>query len=220
MNLAESVQRRILQLVPVPLLNRWCWSRPRFVIELLCHCLNEKNIVVEERGLAMRKPAFPPVAKKMSQLDTVSILNLLRQDENLWRLYMAGVGIRPFPSLPYILLQLIYDLGGSEGRKKVKDIVERCRLTLGGRTQGYILENFKTETVIEILEGLPEFEVTMRLSLSRAEAVALWLDQWDLKMRRIGKPPVSPEWIGRLTGERAFQIIDLMKRLEFRRERI
>ena len=219
MKLAPSVQRRILELTPSRWLDSWCRSRPRFVIELLCHWVNEKNIDIEERGLASRKSAsIVHVAKKLSQLSVVSILYLLNQDENLWRLYIAGVGFRPFPSLPYILLQLTYDLGGKEGRDKVLEVVRSSRQSVGGRIQGTIVENLKTDTVIELFEVLPEFEVRMRLMFSDSRAVAFWLDYWDREMKRLGQPMKSAYWLGQLPGDRAYEIEHLMKQLEFRRK--
>lgn len=214
-----SVQRRILQIIPAKLLDRWCRSRPKFVIELLCHWVNEKNIVIEERGLAPRKSAsIVAVAKKLSQLSAVSILYLLNQDENLWKLYLAGVGTISFKNLPYILLELIYDLGGDEGRDKVIEVVQRARQTIGGRKQGMIFENLKTDTVIDLFERLPEMEVRMRLMFGAPKAVAFWLDHWDLKMKILDQPPKSEFWLGRIPGERAYEIELLMKQLEFRRK--
>jgi hypothetical protein len=218
MKLAPSVQRRILELTPARWLDSWCRSRPKFVIELLCHWINEKNIDIEERGLAPIKSAsLVAVVKKFSKVSAVSILYLLKQDESLWKLYMAGVGTISFKTLPYIMLELMYDLGGSEGRAKVVDVVLRSRQTIGGRIQGDLLENFKTDTVIDIFETLPEFDVRMRLMFNKPETVAFWLDHWDLRMKRIGQPLKSEFWLAKLPGERAFQIQTLMTKLEFRK---
>ncbi len=223
MRLTSSIQRAILDLTPVFWLELLCRKRPRFAIELLCYWINQVTVIHEsglERELVERQPAPLPVVKKMSKLSELSILNLLKQDESLWKYYMAGEGIKPLPSLPYLLLELMYDLGGSEGRVKVLKVVERSRKTLGGRKQGDILENFKTETVLDLFEQLPETEVRMRLMFSAPKAVALWLDHWDRRMTRSGKPPISPTWIGRLPAERAFEIEKLMRELEFRRPKI
>ena len=56
----------------------------------------------------------------------------------------------------------------------------------------------------------------MRLSMSKDEAVALWLSHWDLRMKEMGRPPRSNYWIAQLPGERAFKIEQLLKSLEFR----
>jgi len=219
MKLAPSVQRRILELTPASWLDSWCRSRPQFVIELLCHWINEKNIDIEERGLASRKTTpLVHVAKKFSKLSVISILYLLNQDETLWKLYMPPGGIITFKTLPYILLELMYDLGGSEGRKKVLEVVQRTRQTVSGRKQGDILENFKTDTVIDIFENLPEFDVRMRLLFNKPETVAFWLNHWDLKMRRASQPEKSAHWLGKLPGEQAYKVQKLMKDLEFRKK--
>lgn len=218
MKLALSVQRRILELTPARWLDSWCRSHPKFVIELLCHWINEKNIDIEERGLAPIKSAsLVAVVKKFSKLSAVSILYLLNQDESLWKLYMAGVGIISFKTLPYIMLELMYDLGGSEGRAKVVEVVLRSRQTIGGRIQGELLENFKTDTVIDIFEDLPEFDVRMRLMFNAPETVAFWLDHWDLRMKRLAQPLKSEYWLAKLPGKRAFEIQALMTKLEFRK---
>ncbi len=221
--LASSIQRKLLDLTPVFWLELLCRTRPKFAIELLCYWINEVTVIHEsglERELVERQPAPLPVVKKLSKLSVLSILNLLKQDESLWRYYVAGVGLIPFPTLPYLLLELMYDLGGSEGRKKVLQVIEKSRRTLGGKKQGEILENFKTETVLDLFDQLPEIEIRMRLMYSKPEAVALWLDHWDRRMKQAGNPPISSTWIGRLTGERAFQIEKLMRELEFRRPKI
>ena len=82
----------------------------------------------------------------MSKLSTLSLLNLLRQDKSLWQYYMAnakGGFVGNLPPLPYILLEIIYDLGGEEGRQKVRDVVQKSRMTIGSPNQADILENFK-----------------------------------------------------------------------------
>lgn len=218
MELASSVQRKILELTPIFLLESLCRRRPEFVIRLLCHFVNEKNPNIRERELAPRFIAPVPVAKKLSKLSVVAILHLLNQDENLWQMYLAGVGVIPFAGLPYILLELIFDLGGQEGREKVRDIIARSRVTIGGRRQGQILEYFRTDTVLDLFEMLPAMDVRMRLLLSNVHAVALWLTHWDLRMDEIGRPPKSSYWIAQLPGERAYQIEHLMRDLEFRRK--
>ena len=223
MKLASSVQRKILDLTPRLWLEILCRARPKFVIGLLCYWINEVTVIRKsglERTLVDRQPAPLPVVKKLSKLSVLSILNLLRQDESLWKLYMAGAGFVNLKNLPYILLELMYDLGGSEGREKVLQVAGKTRTTLGGRKQGEMFENFKTETVLDLFEKLPEFEVRMRLMFSNPKAVALWLDHWDRRMKRSGKSPVSPTWIGRLPAGRAFEIEKLMRELEFRRPKV
>ena len=211
-----SVQRLMMYVTPTFVLNILCRICPKTVIGLLCHWVNEKNPDLEERGLAKRRINPVPVAKKMSKLSNLSILYLLKQDASLWRLFLPGVGIIPFPDLPAILLELIFELGGEKGRKKVNEIIAKCRLTLGGRKQGEILENFKTDTVLDLFETLPPMDVIMRLRFSKPEAVAIWLTHWDLRMKELNKPPKSAYWIARIPGERAFQIEELMRGLEFR----
>jgi len=222
-----SVQRLMLYITPIWLLEFMCHWFPRTVIGLLCHWMNEKNPNREERHLAERFLNPVQVAKKMSHLSTVAILHLLAQDESLWKMYLPGVGrkkdnsighgkVIPMKSVPYILLELIFDLGGPAGKEKVKDIVARCRVTLGGQKQGEIFENLKTDMVLDLFEMLPPVEVKMRLAFCKEEAVALWLRQWDHRMKHIGRPLVSTYWVAQLTGERAFKIEKLMKDLEFR----
>jgi hypothetical protein len=219
MKLAPSVQRRILELTPALWLDSWCRSRPKFVIELLCHWISEKNPEIEERGLALRKStALVSVAKKLSKISALSFLYLLQQDENLWKYYSPPAGFTPMRTLPYILLEIIYDLGGNEGRKKIIEVVQRSRQTLGGRKQGDILENFKVDIVLEIFESLPEFDVRMRLMFNEDETVAFWLNHWDQKMRNMNKAEPSLYWLGRLSGKRAYRIQALMRNLEFRRK--
>lgn len=222
-----SVQRLMLYLTPIWLLEIMCRTFPKVVIGLLCHWMNERNPNREERVFAERLLNPVQVAKKVSKLSTTSILHLLAQDENLWRMYVPGIGrqkdnsiskgkIIPMKGVPYILLELMFDLGGQEGKEKVKDVVTRCRVTLGGAKQGEIFENFKTDVVLDLFEMLPPVEVKLRLAFSKEEAVALWLRQWDHRMKHIGRPLVSHYWVAQLTGERAFKIEKLMKDLEFR----
>jgi hypothetical protein len=226
MALAPSVQRKIMWMTPKSLLEVLCRTRPKFVIQLLCHWLNEKNPNVEERFLAPRFLAFGPVAKKVSQLSVLSILNLIKQDRSLWQFYVAtpdGGKVINMAAVPYILLQLMFDLGGREGREKVAQIVRKCRTTLGNQKQREMLLNFKTETAIELFEVFLEIfpgnvEIRMCLVNSTDEAIAIWLDRWDLRMKRTEQPPVSPYWVGQLPGERAFKVEKLLRELESRRK--
>lgn len=215
-----SVQRLMFYVTPVWALNAMCRAFPKTVIGLFSHWISEKNIDLEERRLAPRKPTLMlPVAKKMSKLSTISILTLLKQDGSLWKLYIAGVGMIPLPNLPFVLLELTYELGGPEGKKKVLEIVQRSRQTIGGRIQGSILEAFKVDNVIDMFEQLPPVEVRMRLMMSTPEAVAFWLDHWDMKQQRCGRPNMkSALWLGQLPGEKAYAIQKLMTGLEFRRK--
>lgn len=220
-----SVQRLMMYLIPVWVLNIMSRVDPKMVIGLFCHWINEKNPDIEERQLAKRRPNVLPVAKKFCALSTLSILNLLRQDSSLWRFYFSntsGGTVVPLPSLPYILLEVVYDLGGEEGRQKVIDVVRRSRMTVGSPKQGDILENFKVDTVIEIFEEFERtggaMEVRMRLGFSHDKAVAMWLDHWDIKTRRVDQPSKSSFWLGQLPGSRAFHIQQLMTGLEFRRK--
>jgi hypothetical protein len=215
----------MMYLTPVWVLDIISRIHPRVVIGLLCHWVNEKNPDIEERQLATRKPNILPVAKKFCALSTLSILNLLRQDSSLWRFYFSndhGGAVGSLATLPYILMEVVYDLGGDEGRQKVIDVVRRSRMTIGSFTQGNILENFKVDTVIDIFEILEKtggaMEIKMRLSFSNEHAVAMWLDHWDLKMRRIDQPTKSSYWLGQLPGARAFAIQRHMRELEFRRK--
>lgn len=222
-----SVQRLMLYLTPIWLLDIMCRLCPKTVIALLCHWVNEKNPDLEERALAERLINPVQVAKKMSQLSIISILHLLKQDESLWKMYLPGIGrekdgslsrgkVIPMKTLPYLLLELMFDLGGQQGKEKVKEIVAKTRVTLGGMKQGDILENFKTDVVLDLFDMLPAMEVRMRLQFSKDEAVALWLSHWDLRMKEIGRPPRSNFWIAQLPGERAYRIEKMVKDLEFR----
>jgi len=190
------------------------------VIDLLCHWISEKNPEIEERSLAFRKTTLiVSVVKKLSRLSVVSFLHLLQCDDSLWRLYMPHVGgFINLKTLPFILLQVMYDLGGSEGRAKLIEIVLRARQTIGSPKQGAILENLKVDTVIELLEELPDMEVRMRLTFSTPEAVAFWLNHWDLKMKRTDQPLKSEFWLGQLPGERGYKIEKMLRDLEFRRK--
>ena len=223
MPLAPSVQRKIMWLTPTPLLELLARTNPKLVIKLLCHWLNEKNINVNERFLAPRLIAPVPVAKKCSQLSVLSILNLLRQDESLWQFYAPtpkeGVMIN-LQALPFILLELMFDLGGTKGRKKVAAIVTKCRTTLGGAKQLQILRAFKTDTVLDIFEMIPDVEVNMILKNQGCEVniAAFWLGQWDLRMQRTHQPMKSGYWLGQIPGERAYQIEVALRSLEFRRK--
>lgn len=221
MKLASSVQRQLLDWTPVLWLEILCRKRPRFAIELLCHWVNELTVIQEsglERELADRKPMLLPVVKKMSKLSTLAILNLLKQDPNLWRLYVAGPGIIPMRNLPFILLEIMYELGGTDGRKKVVDVAINVRTSVGGAKQGEMFESLKASTVIHLFESIPEAEVKMRLQFSNPRAVAFWLDFWDREMQRLDQPMKSAYWLGQLPGERAYDVELLMKQLEFRRK--
>ena len=222
-----SVQRLMLYLTPIWLLDIMCRLCPKTVIALLCHWVNEKNPDLEDRMLAERLINPVQVAKKMSQLSIISILHLLKQDESLWKMYLPGFGrekdgslsrgkVIPMKTLPYLLLELMFDLGGQQGKEKVKEIVAKTRVTLGGMKQGDILENFKTDVVLDLFDMLPAMEVRMRLQFSKDEAVALWQSHWDLRMKEIGRPPRSNFWIAQLPGERAYRIEKMVKDLEFR----
>lgn len=237
MKLAPSVQRKLMFLTPMPVFEMLCRAYPKFAIELLCHWLNEKNINVEERFLAPRLIAPVPVAKKVSQLSVLSILNLLRQDDKLWKFYVPNHdegAIINLNVLPYILLELIFDLGGKEGREKVAKVVEKCRTTIGAPKfeppkQGEppkpkppkqidLLKNFKTDTVLDIFEMLPPTEVGMILKhpACEIEMAAFWLTHWDMRMERMDQPPKSEFWLGQIPGDRAFKIEKAMRELEFR----
>lgn len=225
MALAPSVQRKIMWLTPQPILELLARIRPEFVIRLLCHWLNEKNPNIEERFLAERLINPVAVAKKMSQLSVLSILNLLRQDESLWRMYVptptGGITINLKP-LPYILLQLMFDLGGQDGRNKVLDILLKCRTTIGGGKQGELLKNLNIESVVDLFEMLVEKnqhgEVRMCLNGSSNEVVAIWLDHWDRRSNRSDQPAQSSLWVAKLPAEKAFAIEKLLRELEFRRK--
>ncbi len=220
-----SVQRLMMYLTPIWALDTMCRVCPKTVIGLLCHWVNEKNPSSEERQLAKRRINPLPVAKILSKLSTLSILNLLRQDESLWKLYMpntTGGAMISLRNLPYILLEIVYDLGGTEGRAKVREIVQKSRMTLGSPKQGDILENFKVDTVLDIFEDFERsngaMEIKMRLSFSNIKAVAMWLDHWDLRMQRLDKPTKSAYWIGQLPGVRAYELEQRLRNLEFRRK--
>ncbi|PIE33032.1 hypothetical protein CSA56_13335 [candidate division KSB3 bacterium] len=216
-----SVQRLMMYFTPMWTLNLMCRICPKTVIGLFCHWANEKNPDIEERGLANRRLNLAQVAKKFSQLSDRSILRLLRQDSSLWRMYLSGMGVRPFPDLPYLLLQLIFDLGGQEGKEKVKRIVMRTRVILGGGKQGQIMEYFKTDTVIELFEMLPAAEIGTRLRLTSQFAdpaiVAIWLTHWDLRRRECERDAVSHYWLTQLPAALAFDVEERMRAIEFRR---
>lgn len=231
----KSIQNLMMRLVPNKVLDIMCFACPKTVIGLLCHWLNEKNPILRERFLAPRFIAPVHVSKKLSKLSELSILNLLRQDESLWKFYapnLEGGRIFNLKGLPYILLQLIFDLGGTEGREKVRDLVLKCRTTLGSPKQGEILRNFNVETVVDIFEMILEkpqgggpAEVRMCLMNSinpndgeTYKILAIWLDHWDRRMSLMGLPAQSSDWVAKLPGERAFKLEELLKDLEFRRK--
>ena len=233
MALVQSVQRKVMWLTPQPILELLARIRPRFVIGLLCHWLNEKNIIIEERFLAPRLINPVGVAKKMSQLSVLSILNLLRQDEGLWQFYAAtpdGGKTVNLTALPYILLEIMFDLGGEEVRKKVADIVTKSRTTIGGFKQLQILKACKTDTVLDIFEMIPEMEINMIFKNLRSnknpqtgddeniEILAFWLNHWDLRMESTTQPLKSAYWLGKLPGDQAFKVEMTMRALEFRRK--
>ena len=216
-----SVQRLMMYLTPVWALNLMCRVCPKTVIGLLCHWANEKNPDVEERGLAKRRLNLAPVAKKFSKLSDLNILRLLKQDSNLWRMYLAGIGVRPFPTLPYLFLQLIFDLGGREGKEQVKRIVMRTRMTLGGGKQAQILEYFKIDSVIDLFEMFPATETGMRLRLTSEfgdpAITAIWLTHWDSRRRESEQDPISHYWLTQLPAALALKVEEKMKSVEFRR---
>lgn len=204
-----TIRQQIISVVPVPIMNWWCHKNPKLVIDLLKGWVTDLNPNPEERWLQASGPAWVPVAKKLSLLSSSSILSLLKQDANLWG---------AFPPLRFILLEIMYDLGGNEGRKKVQEIVNRIRVVAGGPAAEQLFESLKTDIVIELFENMPEFEVRMRLAFNHPQTVALWLDHWDLKMKRLDQPMKSAYWIGKIPGRRGFEIQALMKDLEFRRK--
>ena len=220
---APSVQRKIMWLTPIWLLELLSRSHPEFVIKLLCHWLNEKNTIVEERFLAPRLIAPVPVAKKFSQLSILAMLNLLRQDDKLWDFFApnpkGGIMIN-LKVVPYILLELTFDLGGKEGRGKVTDLIAKCRTTIGAGKQIDILNNFKTSTVLDIFEALPETEVGMILKHPACDikTVTFWLGQWDLRMQRSQQPMKSEFWLEQIPGGRAYEIEKMLREVEFRRK--
>lgn len=223
MELAPSVQRKIMWLTPMPFLEFLSRAYPKFVIGLLCHWLNEKNAIIEERFLAPIQIAPVPVAKKLGQLSVLSILNLLKQDERLWQFYAPTVNegvVINLTALPYILLELMFDLGGKDGREKVRDILVKCRTTIGSGKQLDLLRAFKTDVVIDLFEMMPEAEVGMILKNFQCDPamVAFWLNHWDLRMERTDQPPKSAYWLGKIPGRRGFDIEAAMRALEFRRK--
>ncbi|PID55908.1 hypothetical protein CSB45_13900 [candidate division KSB3 bacterium] len=212
-----SVQRLMMYLTPIWLLNIMCRVWPKMVIGLLCHWLNEKNPNLEYRRLAKRQGNFLPVAKKFSKLSDLSIIYLLKQDESLWKLYIPGLGkMISLGALRYIFLEIIFELGGKEGRDKVKSIIGTCRATLGGKILDGMFSHFKIETVLDLFEALPPAEVRSLLSSGQENVVALWLTHWDLRMNELGRAPKSPYWITQFSGERAYKIEELMRGLDFR----
>lgn len=220
-----SVQRLMMYFTPVFLLDIMARICPKTVIGLLCHWVSEKNPNLLERRLARRRPNVLPVAKKFSQLSTLSILNILRQDESLWKFHAAnttGGAIINLGILPYIFLEVTYELGGAEGREKVLEVVRESRLTIGSPKQGDILEYFKVDTVLDIFEELERtggtMEIKMRLQFSNEYAAAMWLEHWDLRMQRLEQPMKSAFWLGQIPGERSFRLGELLKKLEFRRK--
>ncbi len=229
MALAQSVQRKIMWLTPQSILELLARIQPRFVISLLCHWVNEKNPNIGERFLTPRFINPVGVAKKMSQLSTLAILNLLRQDNSLWHFYVAtpneGAVIN-LSALPYILLEIMFDLGGPEGRDKVADVVAKSRTTIGGGVQKDMLKNFKTDTVLDLFDKMQEMEVNMIFKNFRPsppdnndiKILAFWLNHWDLRMQRTRQPLKSAYWLGKLPGPQAYEVEREMKNLEFRRK--
>jgi len=215
-----SVQRLMMYATPVWALDIMCRVCPKTVIGLLCHWANEKNPNIEERRLAKRLLNLAQVGKKFSKLSNLGILYLLKQDESLWKMYIAGVGIITFPDLPALLLQLMFELGGQEGRERVRDIIARMRVTIGGGKQAQILEYFSTDTVLDLFEMLPAMEVSMRLRVSSKyspEVVAIWLTHWDLRKEECEQDKVSKYWIMQLPAGLAFEVEKKIKEIELRR---
>lgn len=226
--LAPSVQRKIMLITPKPLFEFLARKHPRFVIRLLCHWLNEKNPYIEERRLAPRLLNPVGVAKKMSQLSVIAILYLLQQDESLWQLYSPnphGGHIFNLKVLPYILLELMFDLGGREGREKVKKVILKSRVTLGSKKQADILKNFQADNVIDLFEedDFSEGEIAMILktgigfSEDDLKVGAYWLNLWDYRMKNEKLPPKSLHFLGKMPAERAFKMEKFIKELERRR---
>lgn len=217
------VQRLMMYVTPIWLLNIMCRVCPKTAIGLFCHWLNEKNPDFEERQIAKRRINPVPVAKKLSQLSVLSILCLLRQDDSLWKFYapnLTGGAIINLKPLPYILLELIFDLGGKEGRNKISQVVQKSRTTIGGAKQIDILRNFKTDTVLDLFEVFPDGEINMILKNVSCETkmIAFWLTHWDLRKQLTDQPGKSEYWLGQIPGMRAFEIEGHMKDLEFRRK--
>ncbi|GAK56877.1 hypothetical protein U27_03841 [Candidatus Vecturithrix granuli] len=216
------VQRLMMYVTPTWLLNIMCFFCPKTVIGLLCHWLNEKNPDLGERGLAPRRINPVPVSKKMSKLSVLGILYLLRQDESLWKFFAPnpkGGKVINLQPLPYILLELMFDLGGPEGREKVSKVIQKCRMTLGGVKQTEILQNFKVDNVIELFEMFPPGEVNMCLKNQRsAEVVAFWLYHWDLRKQKAEAPIISPYWIGQLPANQASEVQRALGHTELRGE--
>ena len=225
--LAPSVQRKIMLITPIPLLELLARKQPRFVIRLLCHWLNEKNPHVEERHLAPRLINPVGVAKKMSQLSVIALLHILQQDESLWQFYSPnphGGHMFNLRILPYILLELMFDLGGPEGREKVKKVILKSRVTLGSGKQAAILKNFQADNVIDLFEDdFPESDIAMLLKSGIGFADddlkvgAYWLNLWDYRMKDEKLPLKSLHFLGKMPAERAFKMEKFLKDLERRR---
>ncbi len=226
--LAPSVQRKIMLVTPIPLLEVLARKHPKFVIRLLCHWLNEKNPHLEDRHLAPILINPVAVAKKMSQLSVVAILHILQQDDSLWQFYSPnthGGFTFNLKILPYILLELMFDLGGEEGRNKVKKVILKSRTTLGGKKQAEILKNFKADNVIDIFDSgdFSESEIAMILksgigfSDEDLTVGAYWLNLWDYRMKDEKRPPKSLHFLGKMPAGRAFKMEKFVKDLERRK---
>lgn len=220
---APTVQRKLMWMTPTPVLEMLARAHPRFAISLFCHWLNEKNINIEERFLSPRLIAPVPVAKKFSQLSELAILNILRQDERLWQFYVptpAGGTIINLGVLPFILMEITFELGGKEARQKIATVITKCRTTLGGGKQAQILKVFKTDTVLDLFEIMPDGEINMIFKNMSCgiELIAFWLNHWDMRMLRINQPAKSEIWLGKIPGERAFEIEKALRALEFRKK--
>jgi hypothetical protein len=194
-------------ITPRFVLEIWCRHWPKFVIGLLGYWSEQKNPKLPYRWLQEYDKDFPSVTKKISQLSASSILNLFRQDKSLW----------PFPDFRYVIIQLMYNLGGKQGRDKVAEVVMMSRKILGRDEQGKILEFLATDTVVELLEGFIPFERKQAISNSNEEAVAAWLTRWDARVKESQGDLQSPAVLADLSGEKAYRIKELMLKIDPRR---
>jgi hypothetical protein len=189
---------------PNLVLEIWCRYWPKFAIELFGYWSEDQYPNPEYGRLIGSDKAILEVAKKMSKLSAPGILHLLRQDKSLW----------PFPPFPYILLQVMYDLGGEPVRRKVTEVIMMSRKAVNKTKQKEILESFKTETVVDILERLAPFERRQAVMNCDPRAVAAWLLRWDARAKESNADLQSSDLLAELPGENVFIIKSLMRSLD------
>ncbi len=114
------VQRLMMYVTPIWLLNIMCRVCPKTAIGLLCHWINEKNPDFEERPIAKRRINPVPAAKKCSFPCQASYAcsDRMKASEILCSKTLRAERLSIWCPLPYILLELIFDLVGKRRARK------------------------------------------------------------------------------------------------------